>query len=131
LAVDKAVEIVYTRYTDDLSFSSLKPIPEDFRALVMRIIRQAGFDLNPRKSRLMGPRCGRQVTGLTVNEKISIPRQKRRLLRAKFHNVGKNPTAFVSQKARLVGFASWVFDHHPREGKTYLEIAHSIPDPPT
>lgn len=126
----KAGKIVYTRYADDLSFSSMEPINEVFRREVTQIIQAAGFHLNPKKSRLMGPKCGRQVTGLTVNEKLSIPREKRRQLRAKFHNVAKSPTTHVLEKARLIGFASWVFEHHPEEGRAYLEIAHSIPDLP-
>jgi retron-type reverse transcriptase len=120
--------LVYTRYADDLSFSALEPITEEFRRRVAQIIRAAGFQINPNKSRLMGPKCCRQVTGLTVNERLSIPREKRRQLRAWFHSVQKNPAGFISVKQRLVGFASWVFEHHPVEGKKYLKIAHSIPE---
>jgi len=69
--------LVYTRYADDLSFSALEPITEEFRRRVAQIIRAAGFQINPNKSRLMGPKCCRQVTGLTVNERLSIPREKR------------------------------------------------------
>jgi retron-type reverse transcriptase len=118
----------YTRYADDLSFSRMEPITEKFRQAVVQVIRDAGFRINSRKSRLMGPKCSRQVTGLTVNEKVSIPRQRRRQLRARFHHVRRNPLAFVAMKEQLVGFAAWVAEHHPAEGRRYLEIAHSIPD---
>jgi RNA-directed DNA polymerase len=121
-------KIVYTRYADDLSFSSLVPISEDFRHTVAQIVRDSHFNINPSKSRLMGPKCGRQVTGLTVNEKLSIPRKKRRQLRAQFHNVEKDPSAYIPQKERLIGFAAWVFEYHPEEGREYLKLAHSIPD---
>lgn len=120
--------LVYTRYADDLSFSGLKPITQEFRREAMQLIRAAGFQINPNKTRLMGPKCCRQVTGLTVNERISIPREKRRQLRACFHNIKKDPAACVPEKERLVGLAAWVFEHHPAEGKLYLEIAHLIPN---
>jgi retron-type reverse transcriptase len=124
----RKANVVYTRYADDLSFSALKPITPDLRRRVMKVITDGGFWINEDKTRLMGPKCCRQVTGLTVNNRLSIPRQRRRQLRARFHSVQKNPTAFVSEKEQLVGFASWVFDYHPLEGKKYLEIAHSIPN---
>lgn len=124
----RIANVVYTRYADDLSFSGLEPISEDFRQKVTQIIRDADFHINKGKSRLMGLKCCRQVTGLTVNEKVSIPRTKRRELRAWFHNVAKSPVTFTPKKERLIGYASWVFDHHPAEGRKYLEIAHSIPD---
>jgi retron-type reverse transcriptase len=94
----RIANVVYTRYADDLSFSALEPINEDFQQNVSRIIRDAGFRINRGKSRLMGPKCCRQVTGLTVNEKVCIPRTKRRQLRAWFHNVDKNPAAFTGEK---------------------------------
>jgi len=126
--VARMANVVYTRYADDLSFSALEPISQDFQQRVGLIVSGAGFRINNSKSRLMGPKCCRQVTGLTVNERISIPREKRRQLRAWFHNVQKNPAGFTREKERLIGFASWVFEHHPAEGRNYLEIAHDIPD---
>jgi len=124
----KAKDIVYTRYADDLSFSSLSPIAEEFRQQIQKIITGFGFRINSTKSRLVGPKCCRQVTGLTINEKISIPRVRRRQMRARFHQVLKSPGSFSHEKERLIGFAAWVFEYHPAEGKKYLEIAHSIPD---
>jgi retron-type reverse transcriptase len=120
--------IVYTRYADDLSFSALEPISNELRKKIILNIGAAGFKINKSKSRLMGPKCCRQVTGLSVNEKVSIPREKRRQLRARFHNVRKSPNAFIHEKQKLIGFASWVFEHHPGEGKEYLKIARSIPE---
>ncbi len=120
--------VVYSRYADDLSFSSRELITQEFRRAVTQTICEAGFQINPNKSRLMGPKCRRQVTGLTVNERLSIPRARRRELRAWFHKVQKAPAAFVHEKDRLIGYAAWVFEHHALEGKKYLKIAHSIPN---
>jgi len=81
----KKHSIIYTRYADDLSFSSDQPIQPSFQKAVLEIVKLSGFRINSEKSRLMGPRCRREVTGLTVNQKVSVPRETRRNLRARFH----------------------------------------------
>ena len=65
-----SVGMVYSRYADDLSFSSETPIPSEFRAEVSAVIQIFGFRIQPSKTRLMGPAIRREVTGLTVNEKV-------------------------------------------------------------
>jgi RNA-directed DNA polymerase len=124
----QVADALYTRFADDLSFSTLAPIHVGFQQKVRQIVHYAGFRINERKTRLMGPKCCRQVTRLTVNEKLSIPRQKRRQLRARFRNFRKNPAAFSSEKERMMGFASRAFEHHPAGGRDYLEVARSIPE---
>jgi len=86
-----------------------------------------GYSINTTKSRLMGPRCRREVTGLTVNEKVSIPRPIRRRLRARFHQVSTHPKKFVQCREELLGYANWVSHFHPKEGRLYRKVALSIP----
>jgi retron-type reverse transcriptase len=118
--------VAYTRYADDLTFSATSLIQDSLQRDVLEIIKQAGFDINPKKTRLMGTKCRREVTGLTVNEQVSIPRHRRRRMRALFHEARKNPSAFVTRRNELIGKASWVFNYHPQEGRRYLEIANAI-----
>lgn len=117
----KKNKIQYTRYADDLSFSSQSPIPDEFQQRVADIIKQHGFTINKSKSRLMGPRCRREVTGLTVNEQVSIPRQKRRQLRAMFHKAGMQPALAEERKQQLRGYIAWIAQYHPKEAARYLE----------
>ncbi|MCG3181034.1 MAG: hypothetical protein BIFFINMI_03402 [Phycisphaerae bacterium] len=75
----------YTRYADDLTFSGPAGI-QSILPLVRRIIGEEGFAVAPEKLRVTR-RCRRQqVTGLVVNEKVAVPRQERRRLRAIVHN---------------------------------------------
>jgi retron-type reverse transcriptase len=127
-ALAKQANLVYSRYADDLSFSGKKPIPAEFRKRVFNLIEAHSFRVNHIKSRLTGPCARREVTGLTVNAGVSIPRKRRRELRAFFHQVSKNPAAYSGKKAQAIGYAAWAFDYHKAEGKAYLEIAYSIPD---
>jgi RNA-directed DNA polymerase len=120
--------VKYTRYADDLSFSSTELFSQEFRRKVILIVNEAGFSLQPRKTRLMGPAIRREVTGLTVNDRVSIPRVRRRQLRAYFHHIKLHPLQFVGEKQRAVGFASWLYDYHRAEGAKALELANAIPN---
>jgi retron-type reverse transcriptase len=83
----------YTRYADDMTFSG--PFPGDqglktFHAAVRAITTEEGFTLHRDKTRFMR-RGGRQeVTGLTVNDKVSVPRTERRKFRAWLHQAEQN-----------------------------------------
>lgn len=76
----------YTRYADDLAFSGSgdpRQLLEDIKVHVAA----EGFHLARNKSRIM-PRYRRQsVTGLVVNEKVALPKPKRRILRAMQHRL--------------------------------------------
>lgn len=78
---------VYSRYADDLTFSSSentqlnKIIP-----VIKEIISKYGFRANESKIHV-NRRSGRMsVTGLVVNDKVSYGRGRLRILRAKLHN---------------------------------------------
>ena len=77
----------YTRYADDLTFSSAAT--DRVGALLAgarRIIRDEGFLEHEEKTRIMRRGRAQLVTGLTVNDKVSLSRQRRRELRAILHN---------------------------------------------
>lgn len=124
----KKLKITYSRYADDLSFSGNLPIPSAFRHDVQTLLERHGFRINTQKERLIGPKARREVTGLTVNEKVSVPRKRRREVRAYFHRVGLMPHNFTAEKAKAIGLAAWIIGYHPDEGRRYMEVARSIPD---
>ena len=76
--------IAYTRYCDDMTFSG------DFDpAEVIRFVRlelkKMGFLLNEQKTRIQRPGQQQSVTGIVVNEKLSIPANYRRKLRQELY----------------------------------------------
>ena len=76
--------IAYTRYCDDMTFSG------DFdSAEVIRFVRlelkKMGFLLNDQKTRTRRPGQQQTVTGIVVNEKLSIPVDYRRKLRQELY----------------------------------------------
>jgi RNA-directed DNA polymerase len=78
--------IAYTRYCDDMAFSADIPLYGAYQT-AKTMLRSMGFSLNEEKTRFV-THAGRQsVTGLTVNEKISVNRGYKRRLRQEVHYV--------------------------------------------
>ncbi len=79
-------ECIYTRYADDLTFSG------DEKALQMigiakSVLARIGLHIDPIKTNIF--RSGRRqiCTGLVVNDKVSVPRNIRRRIRAAIHSL--------------------------------------------
>jgi len=88
---------IYTRYADDITFSTsmptfpaalARPVPSE-RATVgpdlLDIIQRNGFRVNPGKVRLRTRSRRQEVTGLTVNQFPNVSRRYARQLRAILH----------------------------------------------
>jgi retron-type reverse transcriptase len=101
--------VVYTRYADDLTFSTYSPsILTKIYPKVKEIIEDEGFFLNQTKTRFAGP--GRQhcVTGLVVTDKdLGIGRKKLHWLRALIYNLHKYDKEKVS-KDELMTVIGWL-----------------------
>lgn len=63
---------VYTRYADDMSFSSKKPIHAEKINSIRALVRHYGFQSNERKLKVYGPKDTKIVTGLIVNDRIEL-----------------------------------------------------------
>lgn len=80
--------IRYTRYCDDMTFSGDFD-PESVIAFVREELRKRGFLLNNQKTRIRRSGTRQSVTGIVVNEKLSIPADYRRKLRQELYFVQK------------------------------------------
>jgi len=77
-AVSKKFNLNYSRYADDITFSSMHNVYQkngDFITEVHRIINTQNFSINENKTRLQKIGFRQEVTGLIVNEKVNV--QKR------------------------------------------------------
>ena len=107
----------YTRYADDLTFST-EQSDADVKKLMTQVryvVGKQGFKVNENKTRVL--RRGRQqeVTGIVVNDKLSIDRKTLRKFRAVLHQAetnglenlrwGNSPDLI----AALKGYANFVF----------------------
>lgn len=73
-------QIAYTRYCDDMTFSANRPLYGVYQK-VKTMLREMGFELNESKTHFIGNDNRQSVTGLVVNEKLSIPSGYKRDLR--------------------------------------------------
>jgi retron-type reverse transcriptase len=82
-ALDKSM--TYTRYADDMIFSSDKYIDKSFIARVENIISEAGFKGNPKKTYFMSAR--KLVTGVLINNgKLSVGTSYKKRLKQDIYN---------------------------------------------
>ena len=80
----------YTRYADDMTFSASGEPAKKTGALlkfVSEIVTAEGFTVHPDKTRVMRSHRRQEVTGLTVNERIAVPRDTLRRFRALLHRI--------------------------------------------
>ncbi|WAH38603.1 reverse transcriptase domain-containing protein [Alicyclobacillus dauci] len=72
----KSSSCSYTRYADDIVFSTTKKnFPHHITSEIQRIVEQNGFSINPKKVRLSQYFQRQEVTGLTVNKFPNVRRQ--------------------------------------------------------
>ncbi len=118
-------EIAYTRYCDDMTFSG------DFDpAKVIRFVglelKKMGFLLNEQKTRIQRPSQQQTVTGIVVNEKLSIPADYCRKLRQELYYCRKFgiqehlsriglEISEDTYRMQLVGKVNYVLQVHPRD----------------
>lgn len=81
--------IKYSRYADDLTFSSRVMIDADFLREVSERVSHSGFELKAEKTRWAGPGGRTEVTGLIVREFVQPPLGWRKKQRAALHNLKK------------------------------------------
>lgn len=98
----------YSRYCDDITFSTQGRINTGMVELLTSILQEEGFTINSEKTRILSRKSCQIVTGLTVNSKVNIPRRKRRRIRAIFHQSGNSRFRNQRQHDYLNGLASFL-----------------------
>ena len=100
------VGCTYSRYADDLTFSTNKKIfpleiarPSDNEPHrwmpgpdLEHLVARSGFAINPTKTRMQYRTARQIVTGLVVNERINVRREYRHTVRAMVHQLLKTGT---------------------------------------
>jgi len=102
MSIAKGTRCIYTRYADDITFSSHQPptglfaasvpssgqfLPELFRQNVLDAFQQNGFVINTKKTHYADRYSRRIVTGLKVNELVNVDRRYVRNIRATLKSI--------------------------------------------
>lgn len=104
--------IAYTRYCDDMTFSSDRPLfPVYEKAKAM--LEDMGFELNEKKTRFITNATRQSVTGLTVNEKVSVSGEYKRRLRQEVYYALKFGLGDARQYPHLIGKLCYVLQIEP------------------
>ncbi len=133
-------KIIYTRYADDLTFSSertwnLREVNKILRSVISSVPYPT-LRINNDKTVLVTPKYHRQVTGLvlTLDKRVSLGRDRKRLIRATVHKYTLGELDRRSQ-VRLAGILAFAKDVEPEfytrmervYGKTVLDEIKSTP----
>jgi RNA-directed DNA polymerase len=90
--------LVYSRYADDLTFSSDEPIPPSTFEEITELIENNQFVINNKKTRLTTMNRRQVVTGITVNEKVNVNRTLLKRIRAMTHDLAVNGKEAATRK---------------------------------
>lgn len=99
----------YSRYADDITVSGSYNLPMH-KEKIIKIIEMNGFTINGKKTRMFSKGSRQMVTGLVVNDKVSIGRNKKKTQRAIVHNILINGPV-VENRLNDPFFKERVFGH--------------------
>lgn len=110
--------ISYTRYCDDMTFSSDKPLFVVYQK-TKTMLEKIGFELNEKKTRFVSNANRQSVTGLTVNQKVAVSGDYKRRLRQEVYYALK----FGLRESILrAGRTAFMQETGPDEGRYYQHL---------
>ncbi|OYU82608.1 MAG: hypothetical protein CFE24_14800 [Flavobacterium sp. BFFFF2] len=81
------INLVYSRYADDITFSTDLAISDEHKLEIYDILNQYGFEVNRKKERIQSNKQSQWVTGIKINEKPNVDRSYIRNIRAALHQI--------------------------------------------
>ena len=124
-AMARKLDWNYTRYADDLTWSTSGEVTPSIGYVLARmrhIVEDEGFELNHGKTRVQRRSQRQSVTGVVVNDQMSVPRETIRQLRAILHNAKKtgldaqNRDQHPHFREWLAGMIGWIGMVNPDQG---------------
>ena len=106
-ALAKKYGMTYTRYADDLTFSSEIYSRRDVHKILRItgvILKSCGYSLNKKKKRIIRKHRRQSVTGIVVNERLNLSRPTRRWLRSVHHRLESGGNSTLSENE----FNGWI-----------------------
>lgn len=117
----------YTRYADDLTFSSNDfSHLQDLKSEIEKILREHGFQLNHKKTRFLTGKGRKLVTGLLLNSgKLTVGRRRKRYIRAALFNYVVKGDKNVKMN-KLAGTLAFIRDIEPDFYRSFLKYRSEL-----
>jgi retron-type reverse transcriptase len=132
--ISQTLGFKYTRYADDMTFSSLEY--QNINKMLYwlkKIVVEEGFVLHPEKTRIMKKGSRQEVTGVVVNEKPSINRKELKRFRALLYQIeqsGFESKSWQGKRENLIsvilGYAHFVKMIDQEKGAKFLAQIEKI-----
>lgn len=118
----------YTRYCDDITISGDTTFTLADMRTISDLVELEGFNLNIKKTRFHKSNSTQKVSGLVVNSKPNLPRAKRRMIRAMFHQAELDPEAYKHRLKELENHLSQLsmLDPHTQEVLKYRTVLNRL-----
>ncbi|MDR6734909.1 reverse transcriptase family protein [Sphingobacterium sp. 2149] len=116
----------YSRYSDDITFSSTEKLKISYKEII-KIIAESGFRVNTKKTRFLTKKNRQTVTGLNINNGLSISKRYRKNISTHVHNCVRFGVKHHLEKLGLqrVNYREWLLGNifyiasvHPNQGKS-------------
>lgn len=97
------LDIRMTLFVDDLTFSSLKPIPKEFKRYVISRLKSEGLSVNKKKTKTYGIKQYKKITGTIISPdyKLLIPNKLQHKIFKLKYKVYKSEKEIISLKGML------------------------------
>ncbi|WP_445287600.1 reverse transcriptase domain-containing protein [Variovorax atrisoli] len=125
----------YTRYADDLTFSAGPEHSRDTAKLLWRvkqIVASEGLTLHPDKQQVMRRHRQQHVTGIVVNDKLSVDRDTLRRFRAVLHQAERHGPQGLQWNGNsdvigaLRGYANFIAMADAARAEPYLQRVRAL-----
>ncbi len=125
----------YTRYADDMTFSTSGENRKHITKLlgnVRRVIKEEGLVLHPDKLRIMRKGTRREVTGVVVNEKLTVNRKSIKKFKALLFQIekdgleGKHWNGSDNLLASIRGYANHIHSVNPEIGADLAKRTEAV-----
>lgn len=128
----KRHDCVYTRYADDMSFSCKD------KSFDMAIIKNyvsnnlprlclTNLTINTDKTRIQRKHKRMSVTGIVINDGLSVPRWKWRNFQAELYNLAKDKKEIsVVKYQQLRGYIEWIRTLNPNRAQKFMHLLGKI-----
>ena len=99
----QSMGISMTLFVDDLTFSSIKPIPDEFKSYVISRLKSEGLSVNKKKTKTYGIKQYKKTTGTVISpdNKLLVPNKLQHKIFKLKHKPNKTEKEIMSLKGML------------------------------